>query len=310
VILIPAATIAGLSAEQLEMVLAHELAHIRRFDHLVNLGQMLIETLLFYHPSVWWVSAQIRQERELCCDDAAVRVCGNPIAYARALTELEKLRPPAPLVAIGAASNPLLYRIQRLMGIRKSENSSSAAGVLAICTAITCLVFNVNWARGQAPLPAPRPAPPTVSIPVAQTAPKKKPRSARKTIQPPVPSRGEVNPWLSQIVVAQPETPKVDPLPPDLSTALKTASYNLGWEWGYVQYRNGDESAVAEAVLQNIAHTTELQKQAATASSTEAREKIFAELRGLVDELNKINQRLRQARHDGGDTRDPPPRTD
>ena len=124
VILIPSATIAGLTPEQLEMILAHELAHIRRFDYLVNVGQMLVETLLFYHPAVWWVSARIRHERELSCDDVAVRVCGNPISYARALTALEKLRSTEPLVAMGAASRPLLYRIQRLTGGRPRDDSS------------------------------------------------------------------------------------------------------------------------------------------------------------------------------------------
>ena len=151
VILIPAATIAGLTPEQLEMVLAHELAHIRRFDYLVNFGQMLVETLLFYHPAVWWVSGRIRQERELCCDDLAVRMCGNPISYARALTALEKLRSDAPLVAMGAASKPLLYRIQRLTGTGTADHSSRWTGILAICTMLACFALNVNWARGQAP---------------------------------------------------------------------------------------------------------------------------------------------------------------
>lgn len=71
VILIPVTAITGLSAEQLEALLAHELAHIRRCDYLVNLLQTTIETLLFYHPAVWWVSRQVRQEREHCCDDLA-----------------------------------------------------------------------------------------------------------------------------------------------------------------------------------------------------------------------------------------------
>src|SRR5205823_480846 len=67
VILLPATTVLGLTPEQLEAVIAHELAHIRRHDYLVNLLQMLVETVLFYHPAVWWVSSRIRHERELCC---------------------------------------------------------------------------------------------------------------------------------------------------------------------------------------------------------------------------------------------------
>ena len=80
VILLPAATLSGLTPEQLEAMLAHELAHIRRHDYLVNWLQMLVETLLFYHPAVWWISRRIRHERELCCDDLAVSACGAPCA--------------------------------------------------------------------------------------------------------------------------------------------------------------------------------------------------------------------------------------
>ena len=115
VILLPATALTGLSAEQLEALLAHELAHIRRFDYLVNLLQTSIETLFFYHPAVWWVSAQIRQEREHCCDDLAVAACGNVLTYARALTALEDLRGSGPQLAVAASGGSLLMRIQRLL---------------------------------------------------------------------------------------------------------------------------------------------------------------------------------------------------
>jgi len=88
VVLLPATALSGLSASQLEAILAHELAHIRRHDYLVNLLQTLVETLLFYHPAVWWLSGRIRAEREHCCDDLAVSLCGDPIAYASALADL------------------------------------------------------------------------------------------------------------------------------------------------------------------------------------------------------------------------------
>ena len=92
VVLLPASALAGLTPHQLEAILAHELAHIRRHDYLVNLLQTLVETLLFYHPAVWWLSRRIRAERENCCDDLAVSLCGDPYAYARALADLEELR--------------------------------------------------------------------------------------------------------------------------------------------------------------------------------------------------------------------------
>jgi bla regulator protein BlaR1 len=80
VILLPASAITGLTPQQLELILAHELAHIRRHDYLINLFQVAVETLLFYHPAVWWVSRQVRIEREHACDDLAVAVCGDPVA--------------------------------------------------------------------------------------------------------------------------------------------------------------------------------------------------------------------------------------
>ena len=109
VILLPVAATTGLSSEQLEAILAHELAHVARRDYLVNLLQSVVETLLFYHPAVWWVSNQIRVEREHCCDDIAVAVSGNVLVYARALTELEELRgrSPAPSLALGGDGGAL-----------------------------------------------------------------------------------------------------------------------------------------------------------------------------------------------------------
>src|SRR5207237_1869978 len=74
VILLPVSVVTGLSAAQLDAILAHELAHIRRHDYLVNLLQTLVETVFFYHPAVWWLSNQVRNEREICCDDIAVAV--------------------------------------------------------------------------------------------------------------------------------------------------------------------------------------------------------------------------------------------
>ena len=85
VILFPAGMLTGLSPEQLEAVLAHELAHIRRHDYLLNLLQNLVETLLFYHPATWWLSQRVRVEREHCCDDLAVAVVGDHVAYANTI---------------------------------------------------------------------------------------------------------------------------------------------------------------------------------------------------------------------------------
>jgi beta-lactamase regulating signal transducer with metallopeptidase domain len=142
VILVPASALTGLSAAQLEALLAHELGHIRRYDYLVNLLQTAVETLLFYHPAVWWLSSQIRQEREHCCDDLAVATCGNVLMYARALAELEQLRSVAPQLALAANGGVLMRRIQRLIGnpARPSHRFESwLAGVIALAT-VFCLL--------------------------------------------------------------------------------------------------------------------------------------------------------------------------
>src|SRR5262245_19914111 len=91
VILLPASSLTGLTVSQLEGLLAHELAHIRRHDYLVNAFQNVLETVMFYHPAVWWISRCVRDERELCCDDLVVKVCGNRAGYARALATMEEL---------------------------------------------------------------------------------------------------------------------------------------------------------------------------------------------------------------------------
>jgi TonB family protein len=150
VILLPPATLMGLTSLQLEAIIAHEIAHIRRYDYLVNMVQMLVETLLFYHPAVWWTSKRMRLERELCCDDLAVRFCGNPLRYAKALTRLERLRLSTPNVAMASTGGPLLYRIQRLVGVNGKEHGPSRLpALLAIGIGVLCLALNVTWVRGQ-----------------------------------------------------------------------------------------------------------------------------------------------------------------
>ena len=139
VILLPASTLTGLTPEQIEMVLAHELAHIRRHDFLVNLLQAVVETLMFYHPAVWWMSRRVRIERENCCDDMAVAVCGNPIQYAKALTRLEELRS-APSLVVAANGGSLLDRIRRIAGVRAESTAVSARWAAAMITLVVLAI--------------------------------------------------------------------------------------------------------------------------------------------------------------------------
>lgn len=126
IILIPASAFTGLTPPQLEAVLAHELAHVRRYDFLVNLLQTAAEVLLFYHPAAWWLSRRLRVEREHACDDAAVEaVAGDVLLYARALAALEQARPRVTRthsLALAADGGSLMQRIQRLVRLRQQPD--------------------------------------------------------------------------------------------------------------------------------------------------------------------------------------------
>ncbi len=117
VVFLPISALSGLSEDQLHAVIAHELAHIQRFDPFVNVFQVCVETLLFYHPAVWWLNKRIRAEREHCCDDVAVTLCGDAVAYARALTLMEEWRS-APVFAMAVNGGPLTERIVRVLGLK------------------------------------------------------------------------------------------------------------------------------------------------------------------------------------------------
>lgn len=113
-ILLPISMMSSLPSAQLEAILAHELAHVWRHDFIVNLIQTLVETVFFYHPAVWWISWQIRVEREHCCDDIVVALLDNRVEYGRALLAVEVLRGGSTLLAPGAADGSLVSRIHRL----------------------------------------------------------------------------------------------------------------------------------------------------------------------------------------------------
>ena len=137
VVLVPGSALAGMAPYQLEAILAHELAHIRRHDYLVNLLQTLVETLLFYHPAVWWLSHRIRIERENCCDDLAVSLCGDPYAYAKALADLEELRADSGHLALAATGGSLIHRVRRL--IATPSHAGRGPGWLAASTAVVLI---------------------------------------------------------------------------------------------------------------------------------------------------------------------------
>ncbi|MEW6195404.1 MAG: M56 family metallopeptidase [Bacteroidota bacterium] len=118
VILLPIGMISGLPQNQVESIIIHELAHIKRYDFLVNLLQTLAETILFYHPAAWWISSVIRSEREDCCDDITLDICDDSLTYSKALYNIQQLKTNGALFALAAVGNEnqLFRRIKRMNG--------------------------------------------------------------------------------------------------------------------------------------------------------------------------------------------------
>ena len=154
-ILLPPAALGGWSVEQVEMALLHELAHLRRRDNLVNLLQRLVESVLFFHPVTWWLSAWIRLERELCCDRIVVEHTGRPYAYAQLLASLAGSGPPSRIPAPGMAERPLMTRIRRILDMEdRSMKMTLLEGLGLLAAAIVGMAITLG-ARAEPPPPGP-----------------------------------------------------------------------------------------------------------------------------------------------------------
>ncbi len=116
IVLLPMGLLSGLTMEQVECILIHELGHVRRWDYLLNMLQSIAEIVLFYHPATWWVTGIIRQERENCCDELVVHLKSNKVQYARALLSLELLRQQPTALAMASQGGDLASRIRRITG--------------------------------------------------------------------------------------------------------------------------------------------------------------------------------------------------
>ena len=147
VILLPASSLMGLDTRELEAILAHELAHIRRHDYLVNVLQSVVEILLFFHPAVWWLSRRIRIERENCCDDMAVGIVGSQVAYARVLARIAELGSRPVGLAASANGGDLVARVRRLL-VESPGHTSPASkwiGGLVSLSLIGCLALVITF---------------------------------------------------------------------------------------------------------------------------------------------------------------------
>jgi GWxTD domain-containing protein len=181
-ILAPVGLLAGFAPEQFECILIHELAHIRRYDYLVNLLQSLAEDLLFYHPAVWWVSGLIRAERENCCDDVVVAAKGDARGLAAALAALEHYRGNTREAALAANGGHLMNRIRRLLEGRETRRATAApvffAGLLLASAALSMSTIQSQPAEPPKARPAPLPyiAKSHVVIPAAKVAAERHPQ--------------------------------------------------------------------------------------------------------------------------------------
>ncbi|MCE3603705.1 M56 family metallopeptidase [Massilia sp. P8910] len=216
VILVPAALVTGMPPELLEALLAHEMAHIRRCDYLVNLMQSAIEIVLFYHPAVWWLSHRVRIEREQIADDLAASMLGEPRRLALALSELDRFQFSTPQLAHGAHGGNLMSRIKRLVRPDTEPlNWKMALPILGLSAA--CAAFYANAQSAPVPLaqaaradhvpalaPAPPAAPAAKAIPAAPAAPAA-PVAMPAAPRPPMPAMP---------VAPMPPMPPLPPRPP------------------------------------------------------------------------------------------------
>ena len=178
-VIVPVSALMALSPEQLEAVLAHELAHVRRADYFWNLIQTMVETLLFFHPAVWWLGRRLRQQRELCCDDVAVQSCADPLVYATALLRLEERRSQRLSLAMALDGHRpwsgLSLRIARILGETNGEKGPRE--LVPIPLAAICAVFLLvllpmpHLFAGLRKNLQPQAAPPAVSAPALPSAP-------------------------------------------------------------------------------------------------------------------------------------------
>jgi beta-lactamase regulating signal transducer with metallopeptidase domain len=157
VVLIPASLLTGMPVAQLELLVAHELAHVRRCDYLLNLLQSVAEVVLFHHPVTWWLSREMREAREQCCDDMAIQALGSPWAYVEALVALEVSRTPR-LLATAASGGSLVKRAERLLrpgcpAGGRPRLGVPAAGVAFMAASIALSVFSGRITEASAGAP-------------------------------------------------------------------------------------------------------------------------------------------------------------
>ncbi|MBL4769985.1 MAG: hypothetical protein JKY61_02280 [Planctomycetes bacterium] len=153
VVIVPVAAFSSLDPAELRCLLIHELQHIRRNDHLFNAVQTLVEIVLFFHPAVWWMSGQLRIEREYCCDDSAIALTDDPKILAEALASMEALRMTHPNLVLAANGGPLMKRITRILNSPTNQRRSVFTWQVPAALMLTGIVAAANSSLAQSPTP-------------------------------------------------------------------------------------------------------------------------------------------------------------
>jgi beta-lactamase regulating signal transducer with metallopeptidase domain len=249
-IILPASALMALCPEQLEAVLAHELAHVRRADYLWNLIQTMVETLFFFHPAVWWVGRRLREQRELCCDDVAVQSCADPLVYATALLRLEERRGQQPSLAMALDGHRpwsgLRVRIARILGEpygEKGPRDLAPIPLAAVCAVFLLVLLPVpQLFAGLRKTMQTQTAAPAVSAPPAFT-----PAPTTMNLPAPAVSHAVHEPITSMAQLA--------PLPDDghdgaaamVTEDARGAGKGAGEGVGYGAGENAEQAATADA---------------------------------------------------------------
>jgi beta-lactamase regulating signal transducer with metallopeptidase domain len=231
VIVLPLSVATGMPWPQLKLILAHEIAHLRRADYLVNWLQIALEVLLFFHPGVRWLSEELRRLREACCDDMVVAYAGGRADYTRALLSLEEFRHDAPLLAPSAVAGGLLWRVQRIAG-RATNDRGALQKVMLPALFLGVLVSVIGGGLQIRPGAGPR----DLSLPQAQLFAYSTPAAAplqnqawQARLPPLVDARATPasTPSLSATTAPAPALPTIDhdlnPLPP-IASAVNAAT--------------------------------------------------------------------------------------
>ena len=283
-VVLPLSALAGLSPWQVEAIIAHELAHIKRWDGLVNIFQIATETLLFYHPAVWWVNRVIRNEREHCCDDVAVSACGNAPGYARALALLEESRS-STVWAMAANGGVLTSRIGRLLGIKSTARTISTSGLVSIGSLCVAGILMAGTASTQVTGDLSPPTPPDPpALPADPPAAPAAPAAPPAVSAPEAPSI----PAIPSIPAAPkaPHTPRV-PAAPKAPTARAAESGEGGSYIGGLQSSGLKDLTVDEIIALKINGVTPeyVREMRAAGLEANARELVALKVQDVTPEF-------------------------